>query len=262
MAVVVHGFRGFLPAYPGGDLLYHWGLTHGLLRGEFPPGGPYEGLPAYYPPGYHIGLTLSTVLGTTVEAATNVLSIAWLPVLPLTTFLLTRYLTGRADVALLASILTVFGGVRLLRRPALGQQPVPRRPRGVPALSAGHRLRPAAARGLLVPSRHRRTNAVALGDHRGIAAGGLRTRPGPVAAADPLRPGHRRDRGRGSACRIPSNGGWRAGGDDGGHAAADRAVVHLDCEHDPAQRRRGARIGRNAPAGAGSTSGTTRASSD
>ena len=110
MAVVVHGFRGFLPVYPGGDLLYHWGLTHGLLRGEFPPGGPYEGLPAYYPPGYHIGLALSTVLGTTVEAATNVLSIAWLPVLPLTTFLLTRYLTGRADVALLASILTVFGG--------------------------------------------------------------------------------------------------------------------------------------------------------
>jgi hypothetical protein len=110
LAVAVHGFRTFLPANPGGDLLYHWGLTHGLLRGEFPPGGPYEGLPAYYPPGFHVLLALaSTVLGTTVEAATNLLGFLWLPVLPLSTFLLARHLTGRPGVALLAA-LTVFGG--------------------------------------------------------------------------------------------------------------------------------------------------------
>jgi hypothetical protein len=110
-AVAIHGFRGFLPTYPGGDLLYHWGLTHGLLRGEFPPGGPYEGLPAYYPPGFHIALALiATILGITVEMATALLGVVWLPVLPLSTFVLARYLTGRAAVALVATTLTVFGG--------------------------------------------------------------------------------------------------------------------------------------------------------
>lgn len=111
VAVAVHGFRGFLPTYPGGDLLYHWGLTHGLLSGDFPPGGPYQGLPAYYPPGFHVVLALtSTVLGITVEVATGLLGVVWLPVLPLSTFLLARYLTGRAAVALVAATLTVFGG--------------------------------------------------------------------------------------------------------------------------------------------------------
>jgi hypothetical protein len=111
VAVVVHGFRGFLPAYPGGDLLYHWGLAHGLARGEFPPGGPYEGLPAYYPPGFHIALSvIATVLGTSVEQATSLFGLVWLPVLPLSTFLLARYLIGRAGIALLATVLTVFGG--------------------------------------------------------------------------------------------------------------------------------------------------------
>ena len=38
------------------------------------------------------------------------LGLAWLPVLPLTTYLLARRLTGRANVALLAAIVTTFGG--------------------------------------------------------------------------------------------------------------------------------------------------------
>jgi hypothetical protein len=111
VAVAVHGFRAVLPVYPRGDLLYHWGLTHAILRGEFPPGGPYEGLPAYYPPGFHLALTLvSRILAVTVEQATVLLSVAWLPVLPLSTFVLARSLTGRDGVALLATALTVFGG--------------------------------------------------------------------------------------------------------------------------------------------------------
>ena len=68
-------------------------------------------MPAYYPPGFHLALALvPTLLQTTVEAATNVLGFAWLPVLPLSTFLLARHLTGRPEVALLATALTVFGG--------------------------------------------------------------------------------------------------------------------------------------------------------
>lgn len=111
LAVAVHVFRGLAPTYPGGDLLYHWGLTHGILRGEFPPGGPYQGLPAYYPPGFHVLLALtSTLLGSTVEGATALLGIVWLPVLPLSTFLLASYVTGRAAVALMATTLTVFAG--------------------------------------------------------------------------------------------------------------------------------------------------------
>ena len=109
--VLIEGARGLAPAFPSGDLLYHWGLTHGILRGEFPPGGPYEGLPAYYPPGFHLLLAAaSAITSISVPDATLLLGFAWLPVLPLTTFALARHLSGRSDVGLLAAALTVFGG--------------------------------------------------------------------------------------------------------------------------------------------------------
>jgi hypothetical protein len=110
-SLLIDGLRGLAPAFPRGDLLYHWGLTHGILRGEFPPGGPYEGLPAYYPPGFHLILaTFSTIASTTVQDATLILGFAWLPVLPLATFALARQVTGRSDMALAAAALTTFGG--------------------------------------------------------------------------------------------------------------------------------------------------------
>jgi hypothetical protein len=110
-SVMVDGARGFAPAFPGGDLLYHWALTHAILRGEFPPGGPYEGLPAYYPPGFHMVLAaISAIASVTVENATLLLGFASLPVLPLATFALARHVTGRRDMALVAAALTVFGG--------------------------------------------------------------------------------------------------------------------------------------------------------
>jgi hypothetical protein len=111
VAVAIDGVRGLLPAFPRGDLLYHWGLTHGILLGEFPPGGPYQGLPAYYPPGFHLIIAaLSAAASTTVQTATLLLGFAWLPVLPLGTFALARYISGRGDIALVAAALTVFGG--------------------------------------------------------------------------------------------------------------------------------------------------------
>ena len=71
-SVLIDGARGFAPAFPGGDLLYHWGLTHDILRGEFPPGGPYQGLPAYYPPGFHLLLALiSSIASLSVKNATR-----------------------------------------------------------------------------------------------------------------------------------------------------------------------------------------------
>ncbi|HEX5015809.1 MAG TPA: hypothetical protein VFV72_16815 [Candidatus Limnocylindrales bacterium] len=95
----------------GGDLLYHSGLVAAILRGEFLPGGPYEGLPSYYPPGFHVAIAaIMVVLGTTFDVAIRLLTIAWLPVLPIGTYLLTRRLTGRHWVALLATVLTIFGG--------------------------------------------------------------------------------------------------------------------------------------------------------
>jgi hypothetical protein len=110
-AVLLLGGRGFFPAFPRGDLLYHWALTHEILRGDLPPGGPYPGLPAYYPPGFHLLLAGVTALtGWAVETTTLLLGFAWLPVLPVTTFALARRLTGRSDVALVAAALTVFGG--------------------------------------------------------------------------------------------------------------------------------------------------------
>ena len=111
MVVVVHGWRALQPFYVGGDLLYHWGLTHTILLGTFPPEGPYAGLPAYYPPGFHLILAaLASIPGLDVPSATSLLGILWLPVIPLGAYLLTRRLTGRGDVALVAAALAAFGG--------------------------------------------------------------------------------------------------------------------------------------------------------
>ena len=111
IVVVVHGWRILQPFFIGGDLLYHWGLTHTITLGTFPPEGPYAGLPAYYPPGFHLILAgLGSVPGLDVPTATALLGILWLPVIPLGAYLLTRRLTGRADVALVAAALTAFGG--------------------------------------------------------------------------------------------------------------------------------------------------------
>ena len=111
LVVVVHGWRAVRPFFIGGDLLYHWGLTHTILLGTFPPEGPYIGLPAYYPPGFHLILAgLASITGLDVPSATALLGILWLPVIPLGAYLLTRRLTGRADVALVAAALTAFAG--------------------------------------------------------------------------------------------------------------------------------------------------------
>ncbi len=108
---VVAGWRAFGPAWQGSDLLYHSALANAILRGELPPGGPYAGLPAYYPPGFHLlAAGVMTVLGLDFTQANRLLTLAWLPVLPLGTFLLMRWLTGRPWVALVAATLTVFAG--------------------------------------------------------------------------------------------------------------------------------------------------------
>ena len=89
LVVVVHGWRAIQPFFIGGDLLYHWGLTHTILLGTFPPEGPYIGLPAYYPPGFHLILAgLSSVTSLSVPGATALLGIVWLPVIPLGAYLL------------------------------------------------------------------------------------------------------------------------------------------------------------------------------
>ncbi|MEO8437929.1 MAG: hypothetical protein ABI562_05680 [Chloroflexota bacterium] len=111
LVVVVHGWRVLRPFYVGGDLLYHWGLTHTILLGSFPPQGPYLGLPVYYPPGFHLLLAgVASIPGLDVPSATVLLSILWLPVIPLGAYLLARRLSGRGDVALVAAALTAFAG--------------------------------------------------------------------------------------------------------------------------------------------------------
>ncbi|MFL5679379.1 MAG: hypothetical protein ACJ77B_02115 [Chloroflexota bacterium] len=108
---IVHGFRIVGTPWFGGDLLYHGALIHEILRGELPPGGPYAGMPTYYPPGFHL-LVAATMAVTGFDAvrANQLLTVVWLPVLPLGTFVLTRHVTGRPWVALVAATLTVFGG--------------------------------------------------------------------------------------------------------------------------------------------------------
>ena len=111
VAIAVYGARALAPFYVRGDLLYHWGLTNTILLGTFPAEGPYAGLPAYYPPGFHLLLAgVVRLLGTDVATATALVGLLWLPVIPLGAYLLTRRLSGRRDVALLAAILTAFAG--------------------------------------------------------------------------------------------------------------------------------------------------------
>lgn len=111
LTVVIHGWRSLLPFYIRGDLLYHWGLTHTIALGTFPPEGPYLGLPAYYPPGFHVLLAgLASLPGLDVPGATALLGILWLPVIPLGAYLLARRLTGRVDVGVVAAALTAFAG--------------------------------------------------------------------------------------------------------------------------------------------------------
>lgn len=111
LTVVVHGWRALFPFYIRGDLLYHWGLTNTILLGSFPPEGPYAGLPAYYPPGFHLILAgLASLAGLDVPSGTMLLGILWLPVIPLGAYLLARRLSGRADVALIAAAMTAFAG--------------------------------------------------------------------------------------------------------------------------------------------------------
>ena len=111
LTVVIHGWRALLPFFVRGDLLYHWGLTNTILLGSFPPEGPYLGLPAYYPPGFHLLLAgLASLPGLEVAGATALLGIAWLPAIPLGAYLLARRLSGRTDVGLVAAALTAFGG--------------------------------------------------------------------------------------------------------------------------------------------------------
>ena len=108
---IVHGVRILGPAWQGGDLLYHSALAHAVLHGELPPGGPYQGLPAYYPPGFHVMLAaVMGALGLDAIRADQLLTLVWLPVMPLGTFLLVRRVTGRPWVAVLAAALTAFGG--------------------------------------------------------------------------------------------------------------------------------------------------------
>jgi hypothetical protein len=111
LVLVIHGWRAFLPFFVGGDLLYHWGLTHTILLGSFPPEGPYAGLPAYYPPGFHLlTAAVASLPGLSVPTATALLGVVWLPVIPLGAYLLARRLSGRGDVALIAAVLTAFAG--------------------------------------------------------------------------------------------------------------------------------------------------------
>lgn len=110
-AAVAFGFRLLAPAYPGGDLLYHGALALGLARDGLPMQGAYAGLPAYYPPGFHVLLAgLMGLGGASPVAAAGILFLLLLPLLPVGTYLLTNRLTGRPWVAVLAVALTLFGG--------------------------------------------------------------------------------------------------------------------------------------------------------
>jgi hypothetical protein len=113
---LIDGFRVLGAGWIGGDFLFHQALANEILLGVWPAEGPYAGLPSWYPPGFHMLLaTTMLVTGLGAVQANQLLTLLWLPVLPIGTFVLARAVTGRSWVALLAALLTVFAGAYDLR---------------------------------------------------------------------------------------------------------------------------------------------------
>ena len=197
IVVVVHGWRALQPFFVRRRPSLPLGPDPHDPAGFVPARkGRTSGLPAYYPPGFHLILAgLASIPGLDVPSATTLLGIVWLPVIPLGAYLLARRLTGRGDVALVAAALTAFGGGLDARNDRLwvnsmflvGQVAYPIYPRD---LVFG--ILPFAILAFLRATDGERRRWVRLGARRRRAARHLRADPGPAPAPDPDRPRHAR----------------------------------------------------------------------
>lgn len=110
-SLFVHG--GILKGkylYLGGDVAWHSGVTREILDGQFPPNGPYRGMPNAYPWVYHLTLALmSYVFGIDVLTSINLVTLVEIILFILCVFVLVRKIFDE-KTAIIASCLACFAG--------------------------------------------------------------------------------------------------------------------------------------------------------
>src|SRR5690606_26004420 len=76
-----------------GDTIYHRAVMAEVQAGELLPGGPYEGLPAFYSPLFHyMAAAIGSLTGIELTEAIRVISILFAPLTPLAAYWLARVL--------------------------------------------------------------------------------------------------------------------------------------------------------------------------
>ena len=110
LGMAVYGVRMLAPFYARDDLLYHWGLTNTILVAR----SRQTGRTSDCPPTTHRASTSCSRPSRACSGSTRRppprCSGCLASVIPFGSYLLTRRLTGRRDVALVAAVLTAFAG--------------------------------------------------------------------------------------------------------------------------------------------------------
>lgn len=94
-----------------GDTIYHRAVMAGVQAGEILPGGPYDGLPAFYSPLFHyMAAAISSLAQIELTEAIRVISIVFAPLTPLAAYWLARVLGLDRASALVGAFFSTFAG--------------------------------------------------------------------------------------------------------------------------------------------------------
>src|SRR4051812_16979982 len=94
-----------------GDTIYHRAVMAEIQAGEWLPGGPYAGLPAFYSPLFHyMAAAIGSLAHIELTEAIRVISIIFAPLTPLAAFWLGRVLGLDRGSALAGAFFSTFAG--------------------------------------------------------------------------------------------------------------------------------------------------------
>lgn len=94
-----------------GDTIYHRAVMAEVQAGEWLPGGPYAGLPAFYSPLFHyMAAAIGAVANIELTQAIRVISIIFAPLTPLAAYWLARVLAMDRASALVGAFFSTFAG--------------------------------------------------------------------------------------------------------------------------------------------------------
>src|SRR5215207_7161834 len=94
-----------------GDTIYHRAVMAEIQAGEILPGGPYDGLPAFYSPLFHyLAASIGTLAHIELTEAIRVISIVFAPLTPLAAYWLARVLGLDRASALVGAFFSTFAG--------------------------------------------------------------------------------------------------------------------------------------------------------